>query len=114
MAFAARRVLEKMPAKDWQDQVLSTKAPRPFLQGATGLLAAYPSPEVAQQILARCEAMLRGDVNEPGQKRGQLSDANYLDLLRVVQLALIRGKIAPTEVSTLSNRCCANIRRAMR
>jgi HEAT repeat protein len=102
VAFAARRVLEKMPAKDWQEQVFSTKAPRPFLQGATGLLAAYPSPDVANRILARCEAILRGDVNEPGQKRGELSDPNYLDLLRVVQLALIRGKIAPTEVSALS------------
>src|SRR4051812_12771269 len=92
VAFAARRVLEKMPAKDWQEQVLSSRAPRPFLQGSTGLLTAYPSPEVAHLILARCEAMLRGDVNEPGLKHGVLSDANYLDLLRVVQLALIRGK----------------------
>ena len=46
--------------------------------------------------------MLRGDVNEPGLKPGQLSDGNFHDLLRVVQLALIRGKIAPTEVPTLS------------
>jgi putative membrane-bound dehydrogenase-like protein len=102
VAFAARRVLEKMPTNDWQEQVLTTKAPRPFLQGATGLLTADPSPEVAHKILARCEAILRGDVNEPGQKRGQLSDPNYLDLLRVVQLGLIRGKIEPTEVSTLT------------
>ncbi len=102
VAFAARRVLEKMPAKDWQEQVLSAKAPRPFLQGSAGLLAAYPSPEVAHRVLVRCEAMLRGDVNEPGLKRGEISDTNYLDLLRVMQLALIRGKVAPTEVSTLS------------
>jgi putative heme-binding domain-containing protein len=102
VAFAARRVLEKMPVNDWQALVLSARAPRPFLQGATGLLAAYPSHELAQMILTRCEAILRGDVSEPGQKRGQLSDANYLDLLRVVQLALIRGNIAPTEVPTLS------------
>ncbi len=102
VAFAARRVLEKMPEKDWQEQVLSAKSPRPFLQGSTGLLVAYPSPAVAHLILARCEAMLRGDVNEPGQKRGVLTDANYLDLLRVVQLALIRGKIAPADASTLS------------
>ncbi|HVT28722.1 MAG TPA: HEAT repeat domain-containing protein, partial [Lacipirellulaceae bacterium] len=93
VVFAARRALEKMPATDWQEQVLSAEAPRPFLQGAAGLMAAYPSPDVARRILSRCEAMLRGDVNEPGQKPGDISDATYLDLLRVIELALDRGKI---------------------
>ncbi len=102
VAFAARRALEKMPPKDWQDQVLATTAPRPFLYGATGLLVQYPSKEVAQTILTRCEAMLRGQVNEPGLKPGELSDASFLDLLRVVQLALVRGTIAPAEVPTLT------------
>jgi putative heme-binding domain-containing protein len=101
VAFAARRALEKMPADEWQAQVLGERSPRPFLQGATGLLVAYPSPEVSRKILTRCEAMLRGDVNEPGQKRGQISDANYLDLLRVVQLALVRGNIPATDAPTL-------------
>src|SRR5262249_13830083 len=77
VAVAARRALEKMPADEWQAQVLAERSPRPFLQGATGVLVAYPSPEVSHKILTRCEAMLRGDVNEPGQKRGQISDANY-------------------------------------
>lgn len=102
VAFAARRALEKAPAKDWQHQVLSAVAPRQFLQGATGLLAEYPSKELALQILSRCETMLRGQANEPGQKSGQLSDANFLDVLRVVQLAIVRGKIEPTEIPTLT------------
>ncbi len=102
VAFAARRALEKIPADQWQGQVLSIVAPRPFLYGATGLLVAYPSKDVANAILTRCEAMTRGDVNEPGLQPGQLSDANFLDVLRVVELALLRGKIAPEEVPTLS------------
>jgi len=102
VAFAARRVLEKTPANQWQEQVLTTDAPRPFLQGATGLLTAYPSPELAHRILARCDAILRGDVNEPGQKRGDISDPVFLDLLRVVQLGLTRGKIGPNEEPTLT------------
>jgi putative heme-binding domain-containing protein len=101
VAFSARRALEKVPTEEWQSQVLAERTPRPFLQGATGLLVAHPSPEVSRKILTRCEAMLRGDVNEPGQKRGHISDANYLDLLRVVQLALIRGNISATDVPTL-------------
>lgn len=101
VAFAARRDLEKLPVKDWQPQVLAIPAPRPFLQGATGLLVAYSSPETARLILARCEAMLRGDVSEPGEKKGELSDGAYLDTLRVIQLAMIRGKVGAGEVPSL-------------
>jgi putative heme-binding domain-containing protein len=102
VAFAARRTLEKVPAKDWQEQVLSLEAPRPYLQGAAALLAAYPSHELAQRILARCDAMLRGDVNEPGRKPGEMSDPVFLDTLRVIELSFVRGKITPAEVPTLS------------
>jgi putative heme-binding domain-containing protein len=101
VAFAARRALEKRPAAEWQEQVLTIENPRPFLQGAAGLLVAHPSPEVAGKILTRCEAMLKGDVQEPGKKRGYLSDANFMDLLRVAQLALARGPIAAADVPTL-------------
>ena len=71
VAFAARRALEKMPAKDWQNEVLTVAAPRPFLYGATGLLVQYPSKEVAQQILKRCEAMLRGEVARAWAEAGR-------------------------------------------
>jgi putative heme-binding domain-containing protein len=104
VAYAARRALEKQPANTWQDAVLTLTAPRPFLYGATGLLVQYPTKEVAATILKRCEAMLRGQLNEPGQKTGQLSEGTFQDLLRVVQLALIRGNIAPSEVPTLSQK----------
>jgi putative heme-binding domain-containing protein len=108
VAFAARRVLEKLPADNWQDPnqwsslVLKAENPRVFLHGVTGLLLAQPSAELAGQVLARCEAMMKGDVKEPGREPGQLGDANFLDLLRVAQLALIQGKIAPASVPTLS------------
>ena len=58
--------------------------------------------EMAQQILARCEAMMRGQVNEPGRRPGEMSDPLFLDLLRVVQLALIRGELQPADVPSLS------------
>jgi putative heme-binding domain-containing protein len=102
VAFAARRALEKIPPDEWRDRVLSADSPRAFLRGATALLSAYPSPEVARKILARCEAMLRGEVTEPGQKPGALSDATYLDTLRVVQLALLRGKLKPAGQQALA------------
>ncbi len=97
VAFAARRALEKVPAAEWQAEVLSSASPRVFLQGATGLLIAQPTEQIAHQILARCEAMLSGEVQERGRPRGKLSDENFLDLLRVAQLALIRGQIAAAD-----------------
>ncbi|MCC7475754.1 MAG: HEAT repeat domain-containing protein [Pirellulales bacterium] len=102
VAFAARRALEKRPAAEWQSQVLAAEAPQVFLTGATGLLVQSPSKPLAQQVLERCESMLRGQVREPSLKPGQLSDESFLGLLRVVQLAYIRGPIAPGEVPTLT------------
>jgi putative heme-binding domain-containing protein len=102
VAFAARRALEKRAAAEWQEQVLTSNDPRTFLQGATGLLVAHPSPEIARQIVTRCQEMMRGEVQEQGMKRGQLSDPAFLDLLRVVQLALVRGPIPAADVPSLS------------
>lgn len=102
VAFAARRALERRPADQWQELVLSSENPRTFLQGSAGLLVAHPSSEVAAKILARCEDMLKGDVQEPGKKAGYLSDANFMDVLRVSQLALLRGEIKAADMPTLA------------
>jgi putative heme-binding domain-containing protein len=102
IAFAARRALEKAPPEQWQQEVLAAPSPRVFLQGATGLLIAHPSPQTARQVLARCEAMLRGEGPQRGQPGGQLNNAMLLDLLRVAQLALLRGEIPPADVPNLA------------
>ena len=102
VAFSARRALEKTPANAWQGKVLAAADPSAFLQGATGLLVAHPTRETAQQILARCEAMMRGQVSEPGRRPGEMSDALFLDLLRVAQLGLIRGELQPADAPSLA------------
>jgi putative heme-binding domain-containing protein len=102
VAFSARRALETVPPDQWQDKVLSSQTSRTFLQGATGLLIAHPSPQVLERILARCDTLIRGEVNDPGQPRGQISDPNFLDLLRVVQLAFIRGPVSPSDIPSLT------------
>jgi putative heme-binding domain-containing protein len=104
VVFSARRALEKIPAHAWQGKAIAAVNPNAFLHGATGLLVAHPSPEIAQQIIARCEAMMRGQVNEPGRRPGDMSDPLFLDLLRVVQLALIRGELKPADFPSLSQR----------
>lgn len=102
VAFAARRALERVPVKQWEEQVLAFEAPRPFSYGAVGLLVVNPSPGLAKSIIARCESMMRGQANEAGQKPPQLSDSAFVDLLRVVQLAIIRGKVQPADVPSLA------------
>ncbi len=102
VAFAARRALEKVPTTEWRQAVLTAQDPRTFLQGATGLLIVDPSPQLAHQILGRCEAMILGDVQEPGLRRGEMSDPLFLDLLRVVQLALVRGEVAAGDAPSLA------------
>jgi putative heme-binding domain-containing protein len=101
VAYAARRALEKVPADQWQPHVLATQDPRTFLQGSTGLLVRHPSPQIALQIVARCQAIIRGEVQQPGMRRGEMSDATFIDVLRVLQLALIRGELADDDVASL-------------
>ena len=86
-----------------------------FCRAATGLLAAAPSKEVAQAILDA----LRDDAprqHRPGrpQRRARRSDAEFRDTLRVIQLALIRGKIAPADVPDHSRRSARRISDARR
>jgi putative heme-binding domain-containing protein len=102
VAFSARRALEKVPTDLWQEKVLTAATSRTFLQGSTGLLIAHATPQVAERILTRCNAMLRGDVHDPGQPKGYMSDPTFIDLLRVVQLALVRGSIEPKGVPSLT------------
>jgi putative heme-binding domain-containing protein len=102
VAFSARRALETVPPDQWQDKVLTAPTSRTFLQGAAGLLIAHPSPQVLERILARCDTLIRGQVNDPGMPRGQMNDANFLDLLRVVQLAFIRGPVGPSDIPSLT------------
>jgi putative heme-binding domain-containing protein len=102
VAFAARRALEKLPAPQWQQEVLETASTRTFLQGATGLLIAYPSREVSLEILRRCESMIQGNAQNVGRPDGLLTHQSFLETLRVVQLALHRGQITPQEVPSLT------------
>jgi putative membrane-bound dehydrogenase-like protein len=102
VAFAARRALEGIPAEGWQEQVLSARDTRIFIQGAAGLLAVSRTGETAGRVLTRCEALVRGESQPAGQLQGRLAAAEYRDVLRVIQLALVLGKISPDDVTSLT------------
>ena len=98
VAFAARRALEQLPVDPWRDLVMSSKDTLIFSQGAVSLLALNTSDaSLALEVLQRCEEKL-ADKNE---KKTQLN------LLRVMQLAMIHGKLAPGQVPNLGDKLLA-------
>ena len=103
VAFAARRALERVPPEEYRDDILSTHRTRLFIQGATALLAKHPDADTAQVILERCHEILRGEIRDPKYPAGFVSDENFIDLLRVMQLAFLRGDLPPTRMATLGS-----------
>lgn len=91
-AWAGRRLLERTPTSEWRDLVLSTKDNRVFIQGATALLVVEPSETNALDVIARFEELSKEFV----------SDADFTDMLRVVQIALHRGNVDVESVPSLA------------
>ncbi|MCU0961076.1 MAG: HEAT repeat domain-containing protein [Pirellulaceae bacterium] len=90
-AWAARRLLEISPTDQWRDAVLTADNQRIVIQGALALLIAEPTPEHALLVLDRSSRLMNEFV----------SDRDFVDLLRVIQVALMQGKIAPDQVDAL-------------
>ena len=62
-----------------------------FIQGALALLIAQPSAENAFAVLERASQLMTDFV----------SDRDFLDMLRVMQVAILQGHIAPERLGTL-------------
>jgi len=92
VAWAARRALERMPRDQWQAKVLAAKEPRVFLMGSVALLIEDADRATADAVLTRATETMKG----------YLSDGDFVDLLRVVQLAMIQGKITGKDVPQLA------------
>ena len=98
VAFAARRALEQLPLENWARQVLDHPSPTVFCRGSAALLAASPNAQAAQAVLPRCKQLLSASqAAEPTATENRLQ----LHLLRVAQLALAHGQLAPQSVSSL-------------
>lgn len=88
LAFVARRVLERLPAERWRDEVLQATDTRLAIVGMLALINADPTAETALQIVDQARRRMSDF----------LSDADFVDLLRVAQVALHRGDIRPDQV----------------
>ena len=83
VAWAAGRALQSLPVEDWESMVIEAKTPTAFLNGAPFLLALNPPDATIDAVLTRASELMRGE----------LSDADFVSLLRVLQLGLDRGNL---------------------
>ena len=96
-ALVARRLLERIPSFEWMEKILSSTEPRVFTQGAAALVIANPSLANSYKVLARISGLMDGFVN----------DADFVDLLRVAELAMVRGNVDPAKIPAFSKKIAA-------
>ena len=90
-AWAARRVLERMPIESWRKEVLESTDHRLLIQGGLALMIAEPRRDNAIAVLERISRAMAQFV----------SDQDFIDMLRLMEVCLIRGQLKPEEVPGL-------------
>ena len=93
-ALAARRLLEQTSPDEWRENVLSSTDPRLFIQGSLALMVAHPSEENAIAIVTRVTERMDGFI----------SDRDFIDMLRLMQVALHRATVQPDQVQMLAKK----------
>jgi putative membrane-bound dehydrogenase-like protein len=94
VAYAATRLLETLPTDQYRTAILKSNNCRTFLQGALAMLVMDPDRETCRAILDRSAKFMDGF----------LSDPDFLDLLRVVELSLAQGQLKPEDVPDMPER----------
>lgn len=90
-AWAARRLLERAPTEEWRDIILEHADHRVFIEGGLALLIAHPSQENALAVIARGREVLDEFV----------SDRDFIDVMRLLQVAILRGEIPAEDLPEL-------------
>jgi putative membrane-bound dehydrogenase-like protein len=91
VSFTARLALERVPVDRWKTAVLESKNLRTFVVGAAALTRVSPDKDTCLAVLKRGSAALRSEMSDP----------DFLDLLRLFELALERGQIRSDDVADL-------------
>ncbi len=89
--LAARRLLGSLPPDSWRDRLLASDDHRLLIQSSLALMTADPTPEHARVVLDKAGATMATF----------MTDQDFLGLLRVVQVALVKGRIPLTELQPL-------------
>lgn len=91
LSWVARKLLERIDVATWKDQLINSDSIRERIIGSLALMTSAPTPEHGKEVITACQKTLSGFV----------SDRDFIELLRVVQVALHQGKIPATEVPEL-------------
>ncbi len=94
VAFAARKLLERLPVESWAAAVLEEAKPQAFCYGAAALVSLEQNPATSKAVIERCQDLLK---ERPDGGPGKLTDSQRIDVLRVLELALIHGKLGAAE-----------------
>ncbi|WP_238383088.1 DUF7133 domain-containing protein [Rubripirellula obstinata] len=97
LAFVARRVLERIPTPIWRGEVLASPEPRVAIVGMLALVNADTTEATCLSVTERASELMADF----------LSDADFVDTLRLCQVALHRGKISPEKVTYLRDQIAA-------
>lgn len=90
-AWAARQLLVQMPADGWRDELLASDEHRLVIQGGLALMVADPNKENALAVTERIGQLMNGFV----------TDRDFIDMLRVLQVAMKHGKLTAEDVPLL-------------
>jgi putative heme-binding domain-containing protein len=90
-AWAARRLLERVPVDEWREEALTAADHRLAIQGGLALVLASPEKETAQKVIARLRSIIEHFV----------SDRDFIDILRVMQVAIVRTGLNPDDLPEL-------------
>jgi putative heme-binding domain-containing protein len=88
--YFGRRLLMNVPIDTWKVSLLKGKS-RVAIQASLAAVSSQPEPRIAKEAV---DALLR-------VSRGFVSDAEFLDVLRVLQVSLNVGKVPPDDVPEL-------------
>ncbi|HEX7378377.1 MAG TPA: HEAT repeat domain-containing protein [Pirellulales bacterium] len=91
VAWAAARALQSLPSDDWAKYVIGSPTPTAFVHGAHALLAIEPPDATLDAVLTRASDLMRGELTDP----------EFVALLRVLQLGLDRGRLERKNVPEL-------------
>ncbi len=97
LAFVARRVLERIPTQIWRGEVIASPEPRVAIVGMLALVNANTTEATCLSVIERASELMADF----------LSDADFVDTLRLCQVALHRGKINPDKVTYLRDQIAA-------
>lgn len=97
VSVTARRLLESLDPAVWRDQLLNSDDQRIQIQAGLALMIAEPSSDNSKLVLSGVLRMLGGFV----------SDRNFVDLLRVTQVALARSGVKAEELTELKTKLSA-------